>query len=802
MNTFFVDLRHALRSLMNSPGFTLTAVLTLALGIGANTAIFSLVDRVMLRPLPFPESQRLMAVTATNIRETETRDNLSPPDFMDWQRESTQFSGLAALRNTSMNLTGDGEPELVRVGRVSGNFFDVLQVQPMLGRRFQADEDRAEGPMAVVLSHGLWERRFEHDATLVGRSIRLDGVDRQVVGVLPKDFEFAHKIKNSDVFVPMGFSKEELADRGSHFLSAVGRLKPGATQGSAAKELKAIAARLEKAYPDSNTNFTAKVLPLKDQITRNFRGTLFLLLAAVGFVLLIACANVANLLLARGTSREREMAVRTALGANRRRLMQQLLTESLLLGLLGAAAGLLLTSLCLNGLGKLLPIGGPATVSFDGRMLAFTFALSLLTALIFGSFPALQASQISIGEGLKEGSRGTTNPVQRRLRGALVASEVALATVLLVGAGLMVHSLWHLQHVHPGFQEKGVLTALLRLPKAKYPDAASQQVFTARLQTRIEAIPGVTFAAATDTLPLGGSTRSSSYDIQGVASAEESLSAINHRVTPGYFTAMGIPILRGRDFQATESHAMIISDRFAKQHWGAKDPLGASISMDGPQGPWHQVVGVVGDVRHEGLGHEPEPEFYRSMLDPEPGADKTAATVLVVKGQRDPLGYQAAIKSALKELDPDLPLYRIQSLSQIMIQDRADPQARVALFGAFAAIALLLASIGIYGVTSFLVAQRAREIGIRMALGAQVQDVLRLVMAQGFRMVGLGMAAGLLCTLALGRLLQSQLTGMKPLDPITYGAVVLLLSAIALLACLLPALKATKVDPMIALRSE
>ncbi|MBK8725226.1 MAG: ABC transporter permease [Holophagaceae bacterium] len=803
MGVFLHDLSHAFRGLLRSPGFTATAVLTLALGIGANSAIFSLVDRMMLRPLPLPDPGRLMVVTEYSGRTAAPRDNLSWPDFLDLQREATQFTGLAALRSTGLNLTGDAEPEQVRAGMVTANFFDVLQVQPRAGRGFRAEEGQPGGPRAVVLSDRLWKRRFGADPALVGRTIRVNGDDTLVAGVLAPDFEFPYQLRGVDLFVPMALTPDQRQSRGSHFLGGVGRLKPGATLASARQEVAAIIARLEKAYPESNTNYVAKVVPVQEEVLRKAKPVLWSLLGAVGFVLLIACANVANLLLARSAGRERELAIRAALGADRRRLVAQLLTESLLLGLLGGAAGLLVAQWAAGGLGHILPLRlPPGGSALDGRVLAFTGVLSLATVLVFGAIPALQASRGDLQEGLREGSKGSASPVQQRLRSTLVAVEVALATALLVGSGLMLRSLWKLQHVDPGFDANGVVIASLDLPVRKYPGAAARRAFSEQVVQRLAAAPGVQSAATADIVPLNGMSTTSSYSVEGVPDTDRPNVALHQDVSPGYFRTFGIPILQGRTFQAEDSAVVLVSRQMARRHWPGQDPVGKRISMAGDQGPWLTVIGVAGDVRYESLAEEPAPQFYLPLMDPAATGDRITLLSVLVRGAAGPETLKPVLKAALREADPEMPLTRVRAMDDLLADDRRESRARTLLFSVFAGLALLLAAGGIYGVTSTLVAQRTREIGIRMALGAQVRDVLRLVVGQGFRTIGLGMGAGLVATVALGRLIQSQLMGISPLDPPTYTAVFAVLGAVALAATLLPALRAAKVDPAVALRTE
>ncbi|HJV89592.1 MAG TPA: ABC transporter permease [Holophagaceae bacterium] len=797
MPKLLLDLRQALRGLLKTPAFTITAVLTLALGIGANTAIFTLVDRVLLRPLPLPESQRLMVVT--EYRDPGY-DNLSWPDFVDLARETRSFTGLTGFVGGSAILTGDGEPERLKAAKVTWNFFQVVGVNPVLGRGFQAAEGEMNGPEAAVLSHGLWTRRFGADPAVVNRSVRLDGKDVVVIGVMPKDFDVPYQVKGSDLYLPLHLSPGQQAARGNHFLPALGRLRPGVSLGAARAEVRGIITALGQTYPDTNYKYQGKVVPLQEEVTGKVRPTLLVLLGATAFVLLIACANVANLLLARGGARTREMCIRAALGAGRSQLLGQLLTEGLVLALLGAGAGLVLAQLALAGLLQIMPLGTAGAPGLDGRMLGFSVFLGLGSVLLFALIPAWQISRPDLTEGLRDGAKGSAGVGQRRLRQALVAAEVALATSLLAGAGLMIRSLWSLQQVDPGFRSEGVLTAGLTLPKAKYPDGPAQRAFLDRLVARTAQIPGVKGAAAVDLLPLGGASRTSTYTVDGQAPTPESPAVEQHEVTPDFFATLGIPLLRGRIFNPGESDVAVVTAAFGARHWPGEDPVGHRFSFNGPEGPWITIIGVAGDLRTQDLSRAPQPQAFFPLLDPQAGP--VGFVTLVGRGEASPEALIPGFKAALRELDPDLPLSRIQPLEAVLAKEREASRAKGLLFTAFGAVALLLSAVGIYGVTSTLVAQRTQEIGVRMALGAQVKDVLLLVIRQGMNPLALGLGAGLLAALALARLIQGQLYGVTPLDPGTYSVVLLVLAAAGLLSTLFPALRAARVDPAVALRSE
>lgn len=798
MSTLFFNLRWAFRSLLRSPAFSLTVILTMGLGIGANTTIFSLIERQLLRPLPLGDSARLMVVTEF---KDEGFDNFSWPDFLDIERDTTSFSGLAAMRNDSINLTGDGEPERIRVGRVTWKLFEVAGVRPLLGRGFTPEEGQQTGPKSAVLTHAFWKRRFGANAALLGQSLHLDGEDVPVVGVLPENFRMPYQVGSAELFMPLRLTPDQQKQRGSHFLGAIGRLKPGLSPLSAKREVDTVLQRLGQTYPETTRGYQSKVVPLQEEVTENARPILYSLMGAVLFVLLIACANVANLLLARSAARERDISIRAALGAGRQELMGHMLAEAMILAFLGALVGLVLARYTMVGLLGILPFSPIAGTGVDGSMVGFSLILACISVFLFALLPAWQASRVNLESSLREGAKDTGGPAQKRLRRTLVTAEVALATTLLAGAGLMIRSLSALQQVDPGFQPAGVLTAGISLPKLKYDSPAMERAFLVRLLQRAQQGPGVVSAAAVDTLPLSGSTGSSSYSLDGQAGDAESPHVERHRVTPAFFEAMGIPILRGRTFEAQEGRAALVSASFAERHWPGQDPTGHRVSISGAEGPWMTIVGVVGDMRTEGLDKAPTPQLFLPMLDPE-GEGSRRSITLLLKGSGVPRALTPGLKAALRELDPDLPLSQIRPMSAILESDLREHRAQGLLFSAFGLVALVLAGVGVYGVTSFLVAQRTREIGIRMALGAQIRDVLKLIFAQGLRTLGLGLALGLIAALGLGHLVRAQLYGITPQDPLTLVLVGSILGFVGLLACLIPALRAAQVDPSVALRSE
>ncbi len=802
MGTLLLDLHLALRTLLRAPGFLVAALLTLALGIGGTTAIFGKVDQMLLRPLPFPDADRLMLVTECNSRDPEPKDNFSYPDFLDYQREGAHLTSLSAVQHAVLNLTGDGEAEQLRAGRVAWNFFEVLQVPPALGRSFREEEDRPSGARVAILSHGLWQRRFGGDPGILGRSLRVDGEAVEVVGVMPKGFRFPYQIGNAEIFLPLSLPSDVASIRGSHFLGGFGRLRPGVSREQALQGFRAIASRLETSYPENNRDYTAKVRPLKEELVADHRQGLMILMGAVALVLLIACANVANLLLAKAQTRERELAIRMALGADRHRLARLLLVESLVLSLMGGALGLVVAQVSQKGLQQAFYQPFAPSPGMDWRLLVFALLCSVVTALLFGILPALQASGVHIGERLRDGAKGSAGPLQRRLRSALVIGEVALATALLVGAGLLIRSLWNLQRVELGFQAQGLVVAPLSLPRAKYVSAEAQQGFHTAFLERLSRIPGIQAAALTDSLPQAGSTSSSSYSVEGEPQGPPTQTVIHHDVSPDYFKTMGIPLRQGRTFGSQDGQTAVIGLRMAQKHWPGQDPIGKRFSLQGSEGPWIEVIGVAGDVRHHHPGVAPGIECYFPLL----GSPRIRRVGFnfsaVLRTTLDPASLRGYLRENLRELDPEVPTSRLRPMEEYLEGNRRESRTMAILFALFAATALLLSAIGIFGVTRFLVAQRTREIGIRMALGANVKDVVGLMVGQGMVSVAFGAGLGMGGAWVLGRLLQHQLQGVAPTDPLTFWIVGLTMLAVAFLACLLPTLRAARVAPTVALRSE
>jgi len=813
METLLRDIRYGVRGLLKRPGFTTIAVVTLALGIGANTAIFSVVNAVLLRPLPYAEADRLVMPWGTRT-DPQERTNVSYPDFVDWQAQTKTLEYMAAYNSSEGLLReGDADPELISGAAVSADLFPMLRVAPIMGRAFTRAEDQPGAARVVMLGYDLWQRRFNADPNIAGKQIRLGSISATVLGVMPAGFRFPATATKTEFLQPIASAIGERAKRrGSYSLRVVARLKPGVNASAAASEMRTIGVQLEQQYPDEGFRLGARFISLQDAVTWGTRTPLLVLLGAVGFVLLIACANVANLSLARAATRHREMAIRAALGAGRRRVMRQLLTESLLLSLLGGTLGLFVAWWGVQFLLASSPLALPRIkdVGLDANVLAFTAAISVLTGVIFGLAPALQASRADLQHSLKEGGRSATGDVLRnRVRAVLVVVEVALSLVLLVGAGLLGRSFVLLNEVRPGFEPERVLTTDVSLAKAKYPKPEQQQTRFAEILNRVAAMPGVESAAAIYPLPLGGDSNSGTFLIAGrpVPRNEDKPTSSHRVITPDYFRTLNIPVSHGRPFDARDNeHAppvLIVNETFARRYFPGTEALGQHIIIEGELGdnvlpPPREIVGVVGDVRHESLDADSGPEYYV------PYTQAPAAFMsLVVKSSSDnPSSLAAGLREAIKEMDKDQYVATIQPMTNLVRESVARRRFNAVLTGVFAVVALVLASIGIFGVLNYSVAQRTQEMGLRVALGAQTRDVLRLVLGQGIRLILLGLALGLVASFALTRVLAGMLFGVTPTDPVTFVAVSLLLAGVALLACYLPARRATKVDPLVALRYE
>ena len=797
MQSLWQDLRYGARMLAKQPGFTLIAVVTLALGIGANTAIFSVVNAVVLRALPFQEPERI--VRLYGVFSQGNRASTSPPDFLDYRAQNRSFEEFAALRNGSYNLTGGAEPERILGAEVTANFFAALGVTPLRGRVFTAAEERAAQTQVVLISEALWQRRFGGDPAIVGKTLPLDGANHTIVGVIP---QATRVLSEAEVWRPLTFDGPNMQIRRFHFLRAFGRLKPGVSLPQAQADLDAIAVGLERQYPDSNTTWRLRMVPLRDELLGEVRTALYVLLGAVGFVLLIACANVANLMLARATLRAGEIAIRGALGASRGRLLRQLLTESLLLSGLGGVAGLLLAVWGTELLVKLTPDTIPRAneIGVDGRVLGFTLLLALLTGVVAGLLPARQASRPDFNETLKDGGRGLTGKQGGRARNALVTAEIALAMVLLIGAGLLLQSFRRLQQVEPGFEPRHVLTAQLILPEAKYAEAGKAGIFFDQLLQRARNLPGVQAAGLTTQLPLrdGNDTY---FKIEGrpFKDPNRQATAFNPEISHDYFRAIGIPLLKGRAFTEQETkqpaRTVIINDRFAQTYFPGEDPLGKRLIIDDGQPLTCEIIGVAGNIKQFSLLGQFFPMMYLPRLN-------TGRGTLVLRTTGEPAALAAAIRAAVQAIDPEQPIANLQTMEQILNNTVAEPRFRTWLLGLFALLALGLAALGIYGVMSYTVAQRRHEIGIRMALGAGTRDVLSLVIKQGAKTALAGLCLGLASALCLTWLLRGLLFGVTATDPLTFTGVALLLLCVTLAACWLPARRAARVDPLLALRGE
>ncbi|MCA1568366.1 MAG: ABC transporter permease [Acidobacteria bacterium] len=805
------DLGYGLRMLLKNPGFTVVAVIALALGIGANSAIFSVVNTVLLRPLPYQDPDRLVMVWEDNTKAGYPRDTPAAANYIDWRDQNQVFEGMAAIADMSFNLTGTGEPERIDGRRVSANLFPLLGVEPHIGRAFLPEEDQPGANRVVVMSHGLWQRRFGSDVNIAGKSLTLNGESYTVVGVMPPSFQFP--AGEDELWVPLALTSQEAANRGRHYLQVVARMKPGVTLEQAQTEMSAIAARLQQQYPDQNTDLGAAVTMLHEHVAGDIKPALLVLLGAVGFVLLIACANVANLLLARAAVRQKEISIRIALGASRLRLIRQFLTESALLAALGGVVGLLLSLWGVSLLKAFIPptISQAGEVSIDGRVLIFTLLISLLTGLIFGLAPALQASRFNLNETLKEGGRDSAAGSRgNRIRDLLVIAEVAVSLILLIGAGLLINSFLRLRNVDPGFRTGKLLTMQVELPQQKYPDHARRSAFYTELISRIEALPGVNSAAVTNWIPLVLQGDSIGFSIEGrpdPAPGQGKRPTVVTRVTsPHYFQTMGIQLLQGRVFgdqDKIDSPAVaVINETMARRFWPGEDPVGKRITPGSLNSPdpddWLTIIGVAKDVRQFELVADPKPQMYISYMQ----AGFFAPRHLVVSTAVEPLSLAAAARRTIWEIDKDQPVSNIRTMENVLSDSIARQRFSMLLLGIFAAVALVLAAVGIYGVMSYSVAQRTREIGIRMALGARRGDVLMLTVGGGLKLVLIGVAIGLVAAFILTRVMSSLLFGVSATDPSTFIIISLVLVSVAALASYIPARRATKVDPMVALRYE
>lgn len=798
MGTIAQDLRHSIRALIKSPFYTSAVLLVLALAIGANTAVFSVINTVLIEPLPYTDSDRLVMVWGTNKQQGSEQWQVSPADFFDWKAQNHVFENVALFRGRSRNLTGGDEPERVIAAIVTFDLFPLLGAKPFLGRDFLPEEDQPGASKVVILSHSLWQRRFGGDPDLIGKPIKLDSESYTVVGIMPADFWFFW-LGDAELWVTLGLGPNR--ERGNHFLQAVARLKPGVTLQQAQAEMDIISGRLEQEYPDSNAGIGIRLAPLQKSLVKDIQTALLIFWGAVSFVLLIACANIANLLVARATSRRKEIAIRLALGATRARIIRQLLTENLFLSLVGGSLGLMMAFGGIKILIRLIPGDIPRldAASLDARVAAFTLLISILTGILFGLLPALHSSKSNLHDSLKEGGRGTgAGASQKLVLRLLMISEVALAFVLLIGAGLLIESFQRLSRVDPGFQTENLLTMQM-IPRANYPETRQQAAFIKEVLERVRTLPEVESAAEINFLPFSGNDSTFGFAIEGRPASASGKQPSGHfrAISPGYFHIMRIPILEGRDFTEDDVEkpgSVIINQAMANRFWPAENPLNRRINYQGKE---LSIVGVVGDVKHTALNAEPMADMYFPY-----SLDTFSIRTIILRMASDPASLAAAARREVWAVNRNQSVFNLKTMDQVVAESVAQPRFNAALLSIFAIVALALAAVGIYSVIAYWVSQRTNEIGIRMALGARPSDVLRLVLRQGMSLTLTGFAIGLAASLVLTRLLSRLLFQVSATDPATFVITSALLMAAAMLACYLPARRAMKVDPMIALRCE
>jgi len=822
MATLVQDLRYGARMLLKTPAITFIVILALALGIGANTAIFSVLNAVVLRPLPFDHPDELLFLNERSPVLDEM--SIAYPNFTDWRNQNRVFEKIGVYNRSSYNFTGYGDAERILTGQVSADLFAALRAKPLIGRVFTNDEDKPGAAPVVVLSYALWQRRFGGQANILNQSLNFNGRSYTVIGVMPPEYAFPTRV---EMWVPLGPLSDDpnWQQRGNHpGLYGVGRLKPGVTQAQAQADMNNIAANLNKQYPDSNANNGIRIRTMMEVLVGStVKQTLWILFGAVGFVLLIACANIANLLLARATGRRKEMAIRAAMGASRWRIARQLLTESLLLALIGGGLGLGVARLAVKFILYISPTAIPRSreIGLDWRVLAFTLGVSVLTGILFGLVPALQAGEVDVHETLKEAGRGTS--ARHWLRSSLVIVEVATTMVLLIGAGLMIRSFYRLQNVNPGFSYENLTSFTVALPARKYPNLEQRSQFFNRLVQDLRTLPGVQAVGAASGLPLGNNGWQTSFLVDGRPQPPPGDRPLMEActVTPDYFRAMNIPLLRGRYYNEHDdrsfiagkdlsklnegerlvagTNVIIVDEQFAKRYWPNEEAVGKHIRFGtDATAPALEVVGVVGRVKMEGLDNDSNRVQGYFSFSQVPFQGMT----VIIKGQGDPNQLIASARNQVRSLDPDQPIYNIRTMDEIRGESIAPQRLNLTLLSIFAGIAFVLAIVGIYGVMSYAVTQRTHEIGIRMAIGAQPRDVFKMILRQGMMLTIIGMAAGLLGAFALTRLMATMLFSVRPTDPMTFGGVALLLFAIALIACYIPGRRATKVDPVNSLRYE
>jgi putative ABC transport system permease protein len=819
MGTVWQDLRYGARMLRRNPGFAAVAILTLAIGIGANVMIFSVVNGVLLRPLPFPDSQRIVTVWETDSNRGIVHGTASAAELLDWRDMNHSFQDLSGWRALYFTITGNGAPEQVWGSQVSGNFFRMLKVSPILGRDFQAEDERPGREQVVILSYGLWRRHYGGDAGIIGKTINLDDSPYTVIGVLPRGFTLYGTMPEFEIWKPFAFDRTQL-DRENHELVVFGRLQEGVTMRAAQSEMETILAQLKRQYPGIDQKNGIHIAGFHDELVKPLRPGLLLLLAAVGFVLLIACANVANLMLARAAVREREIAIRAALGAGRRRIFAQMLTESVLLALVGALAALVLGYFGLDVLRLVMPVAGHDQIphldwiTINARVIGFAVLISLVTAMIFGLAPSIQVVRSELYESLKEGGRGSTGGRRRHFaRSVLIVSEVAFSLLLLVGAGLLVRSFARMMSEDLGFNSSKLMTMQVFLAEKHYPTSQSIVNFDSSIVDRLSALPGVVSASAVNFLPLTGWTAFCDFAVEGrpnPASGEHFTAA--YRVSDWrYLRTMGIALRQGRDFTSADGPdtqgVVLINETLAHRYWPNEDPVGKQIKLifpatlrpwDAQARPgWLTIIGIVGDVRDWSWS---EPKVAQLYLPDTQNASRIMR--LVVRSGQDPARLTGAVRNLVESIDPDQPITEAGSMDELLSIVLAQRRLNMALLAFFAVIAAILAAIGIYGVMSYAVTQRSHEIGIRMALGAQPRDVLRMIVNEGMKLAVLGLLLGLLGAIVGTKYLESQLYGVRARDPLTFLSVAAGLALVALAACYFPARRATKVEPLTALRYE
>ncbi len=815
MRNLFSDLRFSLRTLRRNPAFLAAAVVVLALGIGANTAIFSVVNAVLLRPLPFDDPSRIMQVWHVPPAKSfpgMTMFSVSPANYLDWRSQSSSFEQMAAYGFRSFTVGGKERPEAIQAAAVASDFFPLLRVQPLLGRTFTPDEDRPGEGHVVVLGYNFWRDDFASDPNIVGRNILLDGETYSVVGVMPETFRFPSWAK---IWIPLAWTNETRAVRGNHNYGVIARLKKGVDIRQAQAELSAVSTRLEQLYPEDDKGWGAIILPLREQLVGDVRPALLVLLGAVAFVLLIACANVANLVLAKTLARRKEIAIRTALGATRLVVLRQILSETVLLSVAGGAFGLILARFGITLIVKVLGDRIPPfmQITLDVQVLTFTFLLSVLAGVLAGLIPSIRFTKADVNEALKQGqSRGTSDARGGGTRRLLVVSEVALSLVLLIGAGLMIRSLWELGKVQPGFDAHNVLTLTVPMPRNRFSSPSGEINFFQDALAHVRTLPGVESAGVIDDLPLNGGGSNQPFTIEGrPAPPMSEQPEVDVRViSPGYIRSMHIPILRGRDLTdadvAGRPGAVLISDSLARRFWPNEDPIGRHITLTFFPGVVREIVGIVGDIKMDSLDQtRPVAAIYHPLAQltaPPTEPWRSFPMTFTVRTSSDPMNSVTAVTDAIHQVAPDLPVVDVMSMNQVIAQSVSPQRFNMLLLASFAGLALILAAVGIYSVLSYTVRRRVREIGIRMALGASNNDIVRIVLADGLKPILVGVVLGLAAALALSRVVSSLIYGVRATDPLTFGAVALLLLLVGILATIIPAYRATRIEPVRILREE